>query len=230
MGSRMWGADAKQYVVEEFCALIQTLREDGVEPIQARLFERLEISRSTVSETVAILDKEGYIAHRDHLDLTPEGLVVAERTLRRRRLAEVFLVEHLDLSFAACRRDAERWQHGISDDVEANMISVLGRPVVCPHGNPIPYKVRRDPARVPAEQVALSTVGVGAGAELVRVREELESTTGMLDYLDGAGLRPGARLTVETLSPDGTRTVAVGDQRAGLGPFVCGRLVVTVTS
>lgn len=228
MGSRMWGADAKQHVVEEFCALIQALREDGVEPIQARLFERLEISRSTVSETVAILDKEGYIAHRDHLDLTPEGLAVAERTLRRRRLAEVFLAEHLDLSFAACRRDAERWQHGISDDVEASMSRVLGRPAVCPHGNPIPYKVRRDPARVPAGHVPLSTIGVGAGVELVRIREELESTTGMLDYLDGAGLRPGARLTVDTLSPDGTRTVAIGDQRAGLGPFVCERLVVTV--
>ena len=36
------------------------------------------------------------------------------------------------------RREAGRWEHVISDDVEARLVELLGDPATCPHGNPIP--------------------------------------------------------------------------------------------
>lgn len=205
---------------------MQALLEDGVAPIQARLFERLEVSRSTISDTVAALAAEGYLIAADTLALTPAGLELAERTIRRRRLAELFLAETLELSFSACRADAERWQHAISDDVEAGMTRVLDRPATCPHGNPIPYEVRADPAGRAGDVLPMSDLAPGTTFVVRRIREELEVVPGMLDYLDVTGLRPGAEGVVVGLSPDGTRTVSVAGQSAGLGPFVGTRLLV----
>ena len=35
-------------------------------------------------------------------------------------------------------READRWEHAISADVEEKLVELLGDPATCPHGNPIP--------------------------------------------------------------------------------------------
>ena len=49
------------------------------------------------------------------------------------RLTDVIGLEWHKTHLEACR-----WEHVISDDVEARLVVLLGNPSTCPHGNPIP--------------------------------------------------------------------------------------------
>lgn len=223
MGARS-RSDTQLATAEIYCATIQALREDAIAPIQARLHERLNASRSTISETVATLADHGYIARDEVLMLTEQGLEIAERTLRRRRLAELFLIDSLDLSLAQSVVEAANWVTAISAELEVRLIAKLGRPSVSPFGNPIPYEVRPDPAT--PSLPTLAGVEPGSSFQIARIREELVAAHNMIDYLEGSGLVPGGEATVESVAPDGTMSVVRDGVRVGFGPFVTTRLIV----
>ncbi len=142
---------------EEYCEAIFELREDDVDVIQARIADRLMVSRPAVSEMIKRLEGEGLVAI-DHnaISLTKDGQRLAERVVRRHRLAERFLTDILELSWADAHQEAGKWEHIISEPVEAAIVRVLGNPTTCPHGNPIPGADYHAPAAVP-----LSDVGAG---------------------------------------------------------------------
>jgi DtxR family Mn-dependent transcriptional regulator len=209
---------------EEYCEAIFELAEDDVEVIQARIAERLHVSRPAVSEMIHRLDDEGLV----HLDggtirLTPEGQDLAERVVRRHRLAERFLTDILGLSWAEAHTEAGKWEHVISDSVEAAMIRVLGEPTTCPHGNPIPGSGYSAPAR----SAPLKEMLVGSDFTVRRIPEELEFTPGLLDFLEQSSLLPGHHGTVTAASPDGTITVEIGGRHVGIGEFAGSRILVT---
>src|SRR5699024_864808 len=124
---------------EEYCETIWELHEDDVEVIQARIAERLEVSRPAVSEMMQRLTAEGLAEVEDgRIHLTNHGLRLAEQVVRRHRLAERFLTDILGLSWAEAHQEAGKWEHVISESVEVAISRVLGSPTTCPHGNPIP--------------------------------------------------------------------------------------------
>ena len=123
---------------EEYCEAIYELHEDDVDVIQARIAERLEISRPAVSEMIRRLEAAGLVAIDGAIKLTTAGNTLAEKVVRRHRLAERFLTDILELSWADAHTEAGKWEHVISEPVEKAMMRVLGDPTTCPHGNPIP--------------------------------------------------------------------------------------------
>ena len=126
--------------VEDYLETIYELEESGIPPMRARLVERLGVSAPTVSETVARLGREGYLTLDDQrvLRLTESGLSAATAVMRRHRLAERLLVDVIGLEWEKVHREADRWEHAISADVEEKLVELLGDPATCPHGNPIP--------------------------------------------------------------------------------------------
>ncbi|NBT25814.1 MAG: MarR family transcriptional regulator, partial [Actinobacteria bacterium] len=73
---------------EEYCECIFELREDNVEIIQARLVERLGVSRPSVSEMIKRMESEGLVSIRGQkIALTHKGDQLAERVVRRHRIA-----------------------------------------------------------------------------------------------------------------------------------------------
>src|SRR3546814_9012646 len=57
---------------EEYCEAIWELAEDDIAVIQARIAERLDVSRPAVSEMIRKLDTEGLVATEDgKIGLTP---------------------------------------------------------------------------------------------------------------------------------------------------------------
>lgn len=208
---------------EEYCEAIFELREDDVGVIQARIAERLDVSRPAVSEMVKRMEKQGLVTiEAGAIDLTNEGLALAEQVVRRHRIAEVFLTEVLGLSWAEAHAEAGKWEHVISDRVEQAMLGVLDDPTTCPHGNPIPGSGYSAPS-----MVRLAAISPGAGFTVVRIPEELEFTPGLLDWLEEASLIPGTSGTVESSSPDGTLTVVIGERHLGVGAFAAERILVT---
>ncbi|MEX2660216.1 MAG: metal-dependent transcriptional regulator, partial [Acidimicrobiales bacterium] len=206
---------------EEYCEAIFELREDDMDVIQARIADRLHVSRPAVSEMIKRMAAEGILTIDGGIHLTEAGTRLAERVVRRHRLAERFLTDILGLSWAEAHTEAGRWEHVLTDSVEAAMNRVLGDPTTCPHGNPIPGSSYEVP-----DTVVLSEVPVGTTFEVTRIPEELEFTEGLLDFLEDASLLPGTRGVVTAASPDGTVTVHIDDRHIGIGTFASSRILV----
>jgi DtxR family Mn-dependent transcriptional regulator len=211
---------------EEYTETIFELAEDGVEVIQARIAERLDVSRPAVSEMVRRMEREGLVEIADNarISLTEEGRQLATTVVRRHRLAERFLTDVLELSWAEAHHEAGRWEHVISPAVEEALSRVLGDPNTCPHGNPIPGADYAPPAGA----CALSQVPVQGGFVVERIPEELEFQPGELAYLEEGGVMPGREGTVVSSAPDGTTTLAMGDSIIGISAFSADRILVTM--
>jgi DtxR family Mn-dependent transcriptional regulator len=208
---------------EEYCEAIWELAEDDIAVIQARIAERLEVSRPAVSEMIRKLDTEGLVSSDgSKISLTADGRRLAERVVRRHRLAERFLTDILGLSWAEAHQEAGKWEHVISDRVEAAIDRHLGSPTTCPHGNPIPGSDYDEPITLP-----LASLTVGSGFVVSRIPEELEFTPGLLEFLESAAVLPGTRGQVTASSPDGTTTIEIDGHAVGIGSFASERILVS---
>ena len=208
---------------EEYCECIFELQEDDVEVIQARIVERLNVSRPAVSEMMRRLEHEALITvNNNSIRLTEAGATLAQQIVRRHRLAERLLTDVLGLSWAEAHHEAGRWEHVISTNVEVAIDRLLGSPTTCPHGNPIPGSHYEAP-----DSRRLADLGVGDAFTVSRIPEELEFTPGLLDFLERAALIPGRSGTVTASSPDGTMTVEVAGSHVGVGAFASARILVT---
>ena len=206
---------------EEYCETIYELHEDDVDVIQARIAERLQVSRPAVSEMIRRMENEGLVEIDRSVRLTAKGQRLAETVVRRHRLAERLLTDILGLSWADAHQEAGKWEHVISDSVEAAIVRLLDDPTTCPHGNPIPGTDYLAP-----DAVALSELEVGAAFKVSRIPEALEFTPGLLDFLQEAAIQPGHSGTVTALSPDGTTTIEIDGRHVGVGSFASTRILV----
>jgi DtxR family transcriptional regulator, Mn-dependent transcriptional regulator len=179
---------------EEYLETILAIEEEGVPPLRARLVERLGLSAAAVSETVNRLVALGYTELRDDrtIRLTEKGRRLATTVVRRHRLAERLLTDVIGLEWEKVHREAARWEHAISADVEEKLVQLLGDPVTCPHGNPIPGS-RRKGATSPTVQLAKADPG---RVTVARINEKLELDDDGLSLLARARLIPGATATI----------------------------------
>ena len=208
---------------EEYCECIYELREDDVEVIQARIAERLQVSRPSVSEMVRRLETEGLIdLSGNAISLTEAGERLALRVVRRHRLAERFLTDVLGLSWAQAHHEAGKWEHVMSDDVESAMNRLLGDPTTCPHGNPIPGS-----SYLAEDTVRLVDVTPGNRFIVTRIPEELEFAPGVLDFLESSALQPGRSGTIAANNADGSVTVDIDGNHVSVAPFASARILVT---
>ncbi len=206
---------------EEYCETIFELEEDGVRVIQARIVERLGVSRPAVSEMIKRMDAEGLVTFGNEIVLTDRGRSLASTMVRRHRLAERFLTDVLHLSWASAHHEAGKWEHVISPEVEDAIAGLLENPTTCPHGNPIPGSGFEATALRSLREVA-----VGADFVVARIPEELEFEAGMLEFLEASELMPGTEGSIIAISPDGTTTVDINGSAVGLGSFVVDRILV----
>ena len=208
---------------EEYCECIFELQEDDLEVIQARIAERLQVSRPAVSEVIRRLETEGLISQvGGKIRLTADGIGLAERVVRRHRLAERFLTDILGLSWADAHHEAGKWEHIMSAQVEDAMDRVLGSPTTCPHGNPIPGSDYEAP-----DAVRLGDLAAGRNFIVSRIPEELEFAPGLLDYLEESSITPGRAGQVTAISPDGTMTIKIDGRTTGVGAYASARILVT---
>jgi DtxR family transcriptional regulator, Mn-dependent transcriptional regulator len=207
---------------EEYCECIFELNEDDISVIQARIAERLEVSRPAVSEMIRRMESEGLVSVTGNaIKLTSSGRELAERVVRRHRLAERFLTDILGLSWAEAHTEAGKWEHVISQSVELAMTKLLGDPTTCPHGNPIPGSQYEA-----VDALRLVDLSVGSSFTVSRIPEELEFTPGMLDFLEVSAIVPGSAGVMTAVSPDGTVTVEIGGRFVGVGAFASQRILV----
>lgn len=210
---------------EEYCETIFELAEDDVHVIQARVADRLNVSRPAVSEMIRKMVGASLvqIGSNGIVGLTDDGTVLARQVVRRHRLAERFLTDILGLSWAEAHHEAGKWEHVISPPVEAALVRVLDEPTTCPHGNPIPGSGYESPTN----SAVLGDLPVGTSFTVQRIPEELEFRPGLLEFLEEASIVPGRIGTITALSPDGTTTIEIEGSHVGVGAFASGRILVS---
>jgi DtxR family Mn-dependent transcriptional regulator len=188
---------------EHYLETILALEEEGVVPLRARIVERLGLSAPAVSETVDRLADQGLVELRSDrsLQLTDQGRRVATTVVRRHRLAERLLADVIGLEWEKVHREADRWEHAISADVEEKLVALLGDPATCPHGNPIPGS-----KHAPAHASAVSLANAApCGVTVSRISEKLELSDDRLQFVAAARLVPGSIATIVAVEDNGVR-------------------------
>ena len=215
-------ADGFHPPLEEYLEAIWELEEEGTQVIQARLAEHLGHSAPSVSEMVRRLRSDGYVEFEGRiLRLTEAGRVRAESVVRKHRLAERFLLDVIGIPWHMTHIEACRWEHVMSDEVEARLMEIMKNPSTCAHGNPIPGVA--GPAR---DLQALAETEPGDKVRLERVTEQVEVDQEALVYLDTHGFIPGVDAEVKARAPDGTLTLELDDGTIALGPALARLLYV----
>ena len=102
--------------------------------------DRLSVSPASVTNMFARLQEKGLIHYERHRgsSLTGRGRTEALKLVRRRRLIETFLIEHLGYSREEIQEGTRRDGHLDSEKFMERLAELLGDPLYDPHGHPIP--------------------------------------------------------------------------------------------
>src|SRR5215213_1222825 len=170
---------------------------------------RLSVSPASVTNMFARLQEMGLVRYERYrgATLTERGRREALRLVRRHRLIEIFLLEHLGYDWQEVHEEAERLEHAVSDSFTERLAELLGHPNHDPHGDPIPSA---EGILEVDDSFPLSQPVVGRRLRIAKVRDEDAAT---LDYFGDRNLVPGRWLRVrEVRALDGV--VVVEDEEA----------------
>ena len=175
---------------------------------------RLSVSAASVSNMFVRLQEMGLVEYERYRGavLTERGKREALRLVRRHRLIEAFLLEHLSYSWEEVHEEAERLEHAVSDEFTERLADFLGHPAHDPHGDPIPTV---DGVLELDDSFPLSEAEVGRRVRISKVSDEDAS---VLDYLGARGLVPRTRLTVKEVRKLDS-VVTIEDEEGGIHSF-----------
>ena len=196
---------------QDYLKTIYLLISRGETASNSAIAQALAVSPASATNMVKRLAEAGLIAYAPYqgVDLTPEGLRIALKVVRRHRLVELLLHEILEMPWDCVHPEAERIEHAISDEVEEAIARKLGYPRFDPHGDPTPN--RDGTLEVRAAQRPLSELLSGETGAVSRV---LAQDGDRLRYLGSIGLYPGAQVTVLEQAPfEGPLVIEVNGQR-----------------
>jgi DtxR family Mn-dependent transcriptional regulator len=220
---------------EMYLRTIYELEEEGIIAMRARIVERLSQSGPTVSQTISRMERDGLVslAGDRHLVLTESGRRQAVAVMRKHRLAERLLVDVLGLDWEEVHIEACRWEHVMSDAVERRIVALLKKPLVCPHGNPIPGLAELglpfasvDPGIPRLSLLRCAAESPGNGITVDRISEQLQPDADLMHELALGGLLPGQLISVARIS--GGVEVGFGGQLANFSDWVADHVFVTV--
>ena len=194
---------------------LKAMAELGDEHVAiARLAERLNVTHVSANEMMRKLGEQDLVTHTPYkgVTLTKKGREAASNVLRRQRLWEVFLYDHLKIDWANIYELACSLEHATSPKVTEALAKFLGNPTNCPRGNPIPDE---NGSFTPLEGVTLREVEVG---NTVTVLAVIATATDVLKYLQDKNILPGQTMEVVEAAPlDGPLTLLMDGREVALG-------------
>ena len=125
--------------IEMYLKSLAELKAD--EPVaMARLAERLGVTQVSANEMVKRLVEQAFVQYIPYkgVVLTVTGWQIANSVIRRQKLWECFLVQHLHLAWPRLYELACDLEHATAPEVTEALAVFLGEPTTCPYGLPIP--------------------------------------------------------------------------------------------
>jgi DtxR family Mn-dependent transcriptional regulator len=191
-----------------------------------RLAGRLGVTNVSANEMVHRLTESGLVSHTPYkgVALTKKGQTAACSVLRRQRLWECFLYEHLKIEWAKLYELACSLEHATAPEVTEALADFLGDPKFCPRGNPIPSA---DGSFISLKGIPLREAPIGS---TVRVLAVNATETDVLKYLQERDILPGCELTVAEAAPmEGPLTLLINGKDVALGLLLSEFVIVEVT-
>jgi len=199
---------------EDYLKAIAEAEAEGQHVIAATLAHRLSVTRPAVTFALKRLTKDGLVTVKSDgtIRLTSQGREIAERTIVRHHLIERMLTEIFGMQWYEVHDEAERLEHAVSPAFEKKLVEKLGHKATCPHGNGLAL-------RSPAERrkrglMLLTEAGPGSDYKVASVYERDRK---LLEFFDAEGIRPGARLSVNSRNYDGTISLVIAKRQIRLG-------------
>jgi DtxR family Mn-dependent transcriptional regulator len=190
------------------------------QPVPASLLaDRLGISAVAANEMLRRLIRDNLVRHEPYrgYGLTDEGRDAAWDVVRRERIWERFLVDHLRIDPAIAVASACQLEHATTAEVIDALDAFLGRPATCPQGQPIPREPG-DPVRWDGRTLAEAEPG-----EDLRLIAFDEDDPEILGWLHHGGLAAGSVVHVVDVAPHhSTTTVAFGNSSLAIGRTIAG--------
>ncbi len=151
------------------------------------LAERMDTKASSVTDMMKRLSAKNLVDYQKYqgVILTEKGKKIAVDIIRKHRLWEVFLVNHLNFGWDEVHEVAEQMEHINSSLLVDRLDKFLNHPKYDPHGGPIPDSDGNFPA--PA-RIKLDELLVGKTSKVLGVTEHSDS---FLAYLKKVGLNLG---------------------------------------
>jgi DtxR family transcriptional regulator, Mn-dependent transcriptional regulator len=167
----------------------------------------LNTKASSVTDMIKKLsDKKlvNYVKYKG-VTLTKKGKKIATDILRKHRLWEVFLVNHLNFKWDEVHDLAEELEHIDSEKLIDNLEKFLDYPKFDPHGDPIPDK---EGNIYNHKEVSLADLDEKKSGIIVGVKDH---TSGFLQYLEGTKLLLGTKVKVlKKFAYDDSVLVSIG--------------------
>jgi DtxR family Mn-dependent transcriptional regulator len=184
---------------EDYLKAIYELEQKGAAAATNDIAERLDIAPASVSGMVQRLARLGLVrvVRYKGARLTDSGRGAALKLIRRHRIIESYLVERLGFGWDDVHDEAEHLEHAASDELIERMAESIGNPTADPHGAPIP-SVSGEVDETRLESIA--DLEEGRTVSVVRMSDRDPE---FLRYLDGMGIRPGARVRIAARAPFG---------------------------
>jgi len=180
----------------------------------ARLAERLNVTHVSANEMMRRLGEQGLVSHTPYkgVTLTKKGREVASNVIRRQRLWECFLYDHLGIEWSKVYELACSLEHATAHEVTEALAGFLGNPKTCPRGNPIPDEKG---VYTPLGGVTLNNVVVGKTVTVLAVNA---TATDVLKYLQDKNILPRQKIKVIEMAPmEGPITLSVDGKEVALG-------------
>ena len=163
----------------------------------SRLAEHLDVTPVSANEMVHKLEERGLTTHLPYkgVILTREGREIAVSVLRRQRLWERFLHDHLKIEWAKLYDLACSLEHATDPEVAEALADFLENPTICPRGNLIPAA---DGTFTPLDAPTLYDMEVGTKVRILAVNAiDLE----LLKYLQKNNILPGQEFLISDVAP-----------------------------
>jgi DtxR family Mn-dependent transcriptional regulator len=181
--------------VEDYLQTIYSLETEGEKVISARLARWMRVTPTTAWATVQRMHRDGMVEIDDKkvIRLTDHGRGLAESVARRHRIAERFLSDMLGLGWADAHLEAHQFEHGMTPLIEEKILELLGHPLTCPHGSPIPGTG----AFLDPNARSIDSFQVGERIVIKFISEELEEDSDKLHYLERHDVKPNVEFLVK---------------------------------
>jgi DtxR family Mn-dependent transcriptional regulator len=196
---------AQSFTEENYLKHIYKLSKKSDKGVSTNaLAERLETKASSVTDMVKKLSAKKLVNYQKYqgVTLTKKGQQIAVDIIRKHRLWEVFLQEHLGFGGEEVHDVAEELEHINSTELVERLDKFLGYPKYDPHGGPIPNS---DGVFPEPKRVKLDELEVGRSTKVMGITEHSDA---FLAHLKKLGLELGTEFMLKERS-DFDRSVEV---------------------
>jgi DtxR family Mn-dependent transcriptional regulator len=178
---------------ENYIKGIYHLQQHNQNVTTNELAERLHTKAASVTDMLKKLQAKKLLEYERYygVKLTNEGKKLALAVIRRHRLWEYFLVEHLHFGWNEVHEIAEQLEHVQSLELTDKLDAFMNFPRFDPHGDPIPDSRGRMQQQ---NQINLLQLPVGTPAEICAVGSQ---QTALLEMLSSKNLQIGTQLVVK---------------------------------